>query len=107
CRRDRGAAPGPRRPRRPARPAVDRRVRERGPASRLGRRLAGRPGPTGRRDAHPGQWAVSSAPTAGDRSPVTDPIPDASTPTAVSTTPRADGLPTRDAGAAPAAISAA
>ena len=38
---------------------------------------------------------------------MTDPIPDASTPTAVSTTPRADGLPTRDPEAAQSAISAA
>jgi ribosome-associated protein len=38
---------------------------------------------------------------------VTDPIPDASTPIAVSTTPRADGLPTRDPEAAQSAISAA
>ena len=38
---------------------------------------------------------------------MTDPIPDASTPTAVSTTPRADGLPTRDPEAAQSAISSA
>ena len=38
---------------------------------------------------------------------MTDPIPDASTPIAVSTTPRADGLPTRDPEAAQSAISAA
>ena len=38
---------------------------------------------------------------------MTDPIPDASTPTAVSTTPRADGLPTRDPEAAQSAVSSA
>jgi ribosome-associated protein len=38
---------------------------------------------------------------------VTDPIPDASTPTSVSPTPRPDGLPTRDSDAAQSASSLA